>query len=250
MSQNHFLAALSRETQEILDPNLELIEVRKGQPEAGNNSREEAIYFPLTGLFSLELRLYDGFCAHLALLGFRNVIGTGHFSDSVLPGFARAVVSGYSLRMPKDKFVEISLEQVDLQSALQEQLIHNTALIGIGSACNMHHALSKRLARWLTVAAEVSAAKSFELTHEELAHLLGVRREAITEAVARLAQTGAIETARGRISLRDPLRLQGFACECHRTWTSSRSLIRPTSVAVKSPSVHRRIAESVVASGM
>lgn len=208
------------------------------------------MHFPLTGLFSLELRLYDGFCAHLALLGFRNVIGTGHFSDAALPGFARAVIPGYSLRMPKDRFLEISTEQPDLQTALQEQLLLNTALIGIGSACNMHHALSKRLARWLIVAAEFSAAKSFELTHEELAHLLGVRREAITEALARLAQSAAIETARGRISLSDPRRLWGFACECHRIWTSSGSSVRPSAVALRSPSVHRRSGEAVVASGM
>jgi Mn-dependent DtxR family transcriptional regulator len=79
----------------------------------------------------------------------------------------------------------------------------------------MHHPLQRRLARWLLSAADASSSKSFELTHEELASLLGVRREAVTESLSRLSLAGAIETTRGRVSLRDRQLLHDASCECH-----------------------------------
>lgn len=250
MSQNFFLANLSRDCQEALDPHLEIIEIRKGQPDERSLWQSEAIYFPLTGLFSVEMRLADGFSAHLALLGFRNAICGKHLVDVALPGHARAVVGGYSLKIPKDRFLEAVATHADLQRRLQDQLIQITSLIGLVSACNLHHALSKRLARWLLFAADISATKSFDLTHEELAHLLGVRREAVTEAVARLSQSGAVETARGRLAVSDPGRLQSLACECHRNWASSQTPPQFGVSPVRSRSTSPRIGEPMAASGM
>jgi len=250
MSQNLFLAGLSRDCQEALDPHLEIIEIRKGQPDERSHAHSDAIYFPLTGLFSVEMRLADGFSAHLALLGFRNAICGKHLLDTALPGYARAVIPGYSLKISKDKFLDAVAAHADLQRRLQEQLIQTTSLIGLGSACNLHHSLSKRLARWLLFAVDISAAKLFDLTHEELANLLGVRREAVTEAVARLAQSGAIETSRGRLAVSDQARLQSFACECHRNWATSQAALQAGASAVKFRSANPKIGEAMVASSM
>jgi hypothetical protein len=80
--------------------------------------------------------------------------------------------------------------------------------------------------------------------------LLGVRREAVTEAVARLSQSGAVETARGRLAVSDPGRLQSLACECHRNWATSQTPPQFGVSPVRSRSASQRIGEPMAASGM
>ncbi len=193
----------------------EIAEVRKGHLGESVEDSRDFVFFPLTCLYSVDIRMTDGFQAHLALLGYRHAVGTRYVSEPPLPGAARVIVSGYALRLPIDIFIAEWSRSTELQRALQDQLFQLTRVLGIASACNMHHPLQPRLARWLLSAADASSAKSFELTHEELASLLGVRREAVTESLSRLSLAGAIETTRGRVTLRDRQLLRNASCECH-----------------------------------
>jgi CRP-like cAMP-binding protein len=215
MSQNRFLSMLPRPIQEVFDTHSEITEIRKGQIGDSTDDDQEFVFFPLTCLYSVDIRMTDGFQAHLALLGYRHAVGTRYASEPPLPGAARVIVSGYALRLPFDIFIAEWSRSAELQRALQDQLFQLTRMLGIATACNMHHPLQRRLARWLLSAADASSSKSFELTHEELASLLGVRREAVTESLSRLSLAGAIETTRGRVSLRDRQLLHDASCECH-----------------------------------
>jgi CRP-like cAMP-binding protein len=235
MSQNRFLSLLPRPVQEVFDTHSEITEVRKGQVGDSAEDSLNFVYFPLTCLYSVDIRMTDGFQAHLALFGYRHAVGTRYVSEPPLPGAARVIVSGYALRLPIDIFIAEWSRSAELQRALQDQLFELTRTLGIATACNMHHPLQRRLARWLLSAAEASSAKSFELTHEELASLLGVRREAITESLSRLSLAGALETTRGRVSLRDRQLLRNASCECHDLSLEER-------VSANSRPNHRRVA--------
>ena len=215
MSQNRFLSRLPRAVQEVFDIHSEITEVRKGQLGDFTDEEEELVFFPLTCLYSVDIRMTDGFQAHLALLGYRHALGTRYRSEPPLPGAARVIVSGYALRLPMDIFVAEWSKNVELQRALHDQLFQMTRMLGIATACNMHHPLQRRLAKWLLSAADVSSVNTFELTHEELASLLGVRREAVTESLSRLSLAGAIETTRGRVAITDRRLLREASCECH-----------------------------------
>ena len=214
MSQNLFLSNLPRPLQETFDVHAEIVEVPKGAIKSSEDGKSEDVYFPLTCLYSVDIRMTDGFQAHLAMLGYRHVVAARYFSEPPLPGAARVIVSGYALRLPADIFFAEWRRSVELQRSVQDQLFQLTRMLGIATACNMHHPLQRRLARWLISAADASSARNFELTHEEMASLLGVRREAVTESLSRLSLSGAIETTRGRVGIRDPQRLREAACEC------------------------------------
>ena len=66
---------------------------------------QEFVFFPLTCLYSVDIRMTDGFQAHLALLGYRHAVGTRYASEPPFPGAARVIVPCYALRLPFDIFI-------------------------------------------------------------------------------------------------------------------------------------------------
>jgi hypothetical protein len=53
------------------------------------------------------------------------------------------------------------------------------------------------------------------MTQELIANMLGVRREGVTDAAGKLQKLGAIQYARGRITVLDRPQLELLCCECY-----------------------------------
>jgi hypothetical protein len=53
------------------------------------------------------------------------------------------------------------------------------------------------------------------LTHEFLAHMLGVRRATVTEAASGLRAEGLIAYAHGRVTISDRAGLHAASCGCY-----------------------------------
>jgi CRP-like cAMP-binding protein len=87
--------------------------------------------------------------------------------------------------------------------------------IGQVAACNRHHSLEQRLCRLLLSYLDRVPLNTLTMTHERLADVLGVRREAVTQAAGRLQKTGLIHSSHGQIAVLDRSRLEALTCECY-----------------------------------
>ena len=84
------------------------------------------------------------------------------------------------------------------------------------AACNAHHALVSRLARWLLLSSDSVDLADLLMTQESLSSILGVRRAGITVAANALKSSGAIRNTRGRFTVVDRAGLERQACACYR----------------------------------
>lgn len=82
-------------------------------------------------------------------------------------------------------------------------------------SCNLTHSISERCARWLLMTNERVGSNTFELTHDFLALMLGVRRAGVSQVAGALQAFGAISYRRGHITVVDEARLRSCACECY-----------------------------------
>ena len=79
------------------------------------------------------------------------------------------------------------------------------------------HVVEQRLARWLLMTADRVHAPTFRITHEFLSHMLGVRRERITQSASALQRRKLITHTRGRVVILAREGLERASCACYQS---------------------------------
>ena len=215
-TSNQLLAALPSADFERLAPMLELVQVDVGDVLFEPRDPIRAIYFPHDSLVSL-LGVAEGrMTLEVGLVGREGMLGAtvalGHDTAQV-----RAVVqrSGSASRMDSALFRAEFANNPALQRVLYrytDTLLAQAIQIAV---CSRFHVLEARLARSLLVTRDRLQSDKFHLTHEFLAHALGVRRVGVTKAASALQQQGLIIYSRGNIEILDVDGLAAASCKCY-----------------------------------
>jgi hypothetical protein len=82
-------------------------------------------------------------------------------------------------------------------------------------ACNRHHSVHQRVVSLLLSMLDRMHSDQMEITQDQMANMLGVRRESVTEAAGKLQKTGLIQYLRGQVIVLDRTLLEAQACECY-----------------------------------
>ena len=69
------------------------------------------------------------------------------------------------------------------------------------------------------------------MTQEQIANMLGVRREGVTEAARKLQTAGLIKYTRGHIIIIDRPGLEARACECYAVVKTESERLLPERIA-------------------
>jgi CRP-like cAMP-binding protein len=214
--RNLLLAALPDVDFARLAPMLEPVQVEAGDVlfEPGDAIRH--IYFPHDSLVSL-LGVAEGrMTLEVGLIGREGMLGAtvalGHEVAQL-----RAVVqrAGSASRMDSARFRAEFAGNPSLQRVLYrytDTLLAQAIQIAV---CSRFHVLEARLARSLLITRDRLQSDKFHLTHEFLAHALGVRRVGVTKAASALQQQGLIIYSRGNIEILDQAGLAAASCKCY-----------------------------------
>jgi len=214
---NSLLASLPRKDYEHLLTGSESVTLTFGEIiyEPGQPIRH--VYFPNDALVSL-LTLADGHLAlEVGMVGHEGMVGTP-VPLGINVSAVRALVqgSGTAMRMTSARFLKEFRDCPPLQRALYRYIHVLMAQVTQTAACNRFHVVEARLARWLLMTRDRVRANQFRLTHEFLAHMLGVRRVGVTGAASALQQQKLIRYSRGEISILDGKGLEAAACRCYQ----------------------------------
>jgi len=214
---NRILASIPSKQYKRLQSQLEPVTLAFGQVLYEPQKTIEFVYFPLDCLVSLLTAVDKRRTLEVGMVGNEGMAGMPFILGIGVSG-VRALVQGGggALRMASAPFrVEFNRNPA-LQDALYRYTYALMAQISQTAACNRFHEGEARLCRWLLMTRDRLGSDEFRLTHEFLAHMLGLRREGVTEAASALKERKLISYARGKIRILDVRGLKASSCTCYQ----------------------------------
>jgi CRP-like cAMP-binding protein len=175
------------------------------------------LYFLEEGMASMTTTFKDGSQVEVGMFGYESVIGVSALmgtKKSLNRVYTQIAGHGYTCQIEDARrefrlggyfhFLALRYVQAQLVQAMQS------------AGCNAKHNFEQRLARWLLICADRAHVDTFNISHEFLADMLGVRRPTVSTTAAILKRKGLIEYTRGEIRILDAPGLTKTACECYR----------------------------------
>jgi hypothetical protein len=176
------------------------------------------VHFPEDCVISLVTDLKNGDMVEAMTIGNDGFAGLAIFHGLFVSKLlAIGQITGYSRRIVAEDFRQLVEECEDLSRLLHRysQFVFET--VSQSAACNRHHVIEERCARWLLMSQDRVGRDRFDLTQEFLAEMLGVRRPGVTVAMGILEKAGLIAHGRGNITVVDRAGLEKASCECYPT---------------------------------
>jgi CRP-like cAMP-binding protein len=174
-------------------------------------------YFPHHGtVISMTRTVEAGATVEVGIVGCEGLVGIQSVltlapmgSDGVvqIPGSA----SRADIRALRAVFDEDAVLR-DLMMRSSVEFLHQVSQHVV---CNRLHSVEQRLAKWLLGVHDRISSDFVALTHDFLAHMLGIRRPGVTVAVGALEMDGLIRHRRNQITIRDRAGLEARTCECY-----------------------------------
>ncbi len=212
--QNRLLAALSESELERWRPNLEHVEMPRGQVLCRSGGTHEHAYFPTTSIVSLVYVTAAGASTETTVVGNEGVVGISLFlrgDTTVSQAVVQTAGHGYRVR------AQMVRHETDCHGPVLSVLLRYTltmiAQVAQTAACNRYQSIDQLLSRRLLMALDRSSGDELAMTQELAAELLGVRREGVTAAAHKLQREGVIRYRRGHVAVLDRHGLEERACE-------------------------------------
>lgn len=213
---NGILGRLPKTQLSAITPLLRKIYLPRGSIMELPHQTVSRVYFPIDCVGSLiavgreETRIETGLIGSEGLTGLGLLVG-----DEKTPHELINQVEGFSFTMAAEDFVKAFDLAPDLHliasrfaRAMNVQISH-TAL------ANGKFEVRHRLARWLLMVHDRTLRESFNLTHDFLAVMLGIRRSSVTDALHILEGERLIRAGRGNIEIKDRRGLISVAGETY-----------------------------------
>lgn len=220
---NLLLGSLPAKDQRRLSPRFEIVALLADEQLHSAGQPIPDVYFPTPGcMISLVKVLDDGRRFDTGPIGYEGLIGAEAVFGADESLFEATVrVAGRALRMRLKALKGELRENRRWQDVLLRYLQFLLANVSQVAGCNCFHPLDKHLCAWLLTIHDRIRTGEFEMTHEVLAKMLGVRRVAVTLAARKLQERGLIRYSWGKLTILDRDGLKANACVCYQQHTQA-----------------------------
>jgi CRP-like cAMP-binding protein len=215
--QNRMVRALSAEERARLLPSMQRVSLALGQVIYEPGTRLGHAYLPTTSIVSSIYTTQEGATAQMALIGNEGVAGIELFLDRDTAHYRTVVqIAGDAIKAPAKPLQAEFARGGSFQHAILRYSHNLLAQLAQTAVCNRLHSVEQRLCRWLLECDDRVNGNEIQMTQENIANMLGVRREGVTVAAGRLQDAGLIQYSRGHIHILDRQGLEAIGCECYR----------------------------------
>lgn len=196
---------------------LEPVELKPRRVLRYPNTAMDHVYFVEEGLISVLAHTSHSKSVEVWLIGREGLVGVPAVLGERVSSHRRIVqVAGSALRIHADDLRRVLDESAPLRHLLPryvQTVLIQTSQLG---ACNAHHGIQQRLARWLLMLQDRCQTAALPLTHEMVSCMLGVRRATVSDSIAALEEQGILGGSRSLITIVDRRELELIACVCYR----------------------------------
>jgi CRP-like cAMP-binding protein len=218
--RNGLLARLCDDDFQHLRSSLKTVSLQPKQVLQNQGERLRYVYFPNGGVISMASILPDGNMVEAATIGDDGIVGIEAFFSEEATSATETIVQ---VPVPNDSAERLSVSDFRRELAARPSFHRAVAryvevLYAVMTrlmACNAHHAVDQRCARWLLMMHDRMHGQAFHLSHEFLAAMLGVRRQSVSVIAGTFRAAGLIRYVHGRITVLDRKGLEASACECY-----------------------------------
>ncbi|MEN9888142.1 MAG: hypothetical protein RL559_179 [Pseudomonadota bacterium] len=209
---NDCLDELDESDVQRLRPHLRAVNLEAGERLQTAGEPVARLLFPISCLIAFSRELSTGISVDTALIGPEGVVGLRGLIQQPSLHEVQVVVSGLAYEV---RIADFSPE-LQRSSGIQRMCMRaGTRIIDMIStelACSRFHAVEARLAKWILVRHDRGQGGTILATHQSIADSLGVRREAVTNALQRLE---GVRVERGCLQVHDRAPLEAACCECY-----------------------------------
>jgi len=227
---NYLLSRLTASDLAKLEPHLAPADLSPGSILYETGEKLSHVYFPTTAIVSLVYETQSGETAEIGIAGNQGMVGVATFlGGETTVGRAVVQTAGHGVKMAADKAKNEFLAGGVFQEMMLRYAQAFMTQISQSAVCNRLHSVSQRLCRWLLMTHDQLPGDRLIMTHDAMAHMLGVRREGVTIAAGQLQDLGIISYRRGSVVIHDRVALEKASCECYQVVASEyQRLIGPS----------------------
>jgi len=217
MNKNNLINPLPKEMQDLVLAKAEIVDLTLSQVICVYDRPVVSLYFPINGFISITQSIDKHPPIEIGMIGREGMLGAEVILGSMTNPFGALVQgSGNAWKMDVNDFLSHTTNIPEFKSIVNNYLIVRIKQLGLSTACEHFHEIGPRLAKWLLMSQDRAHSPTFQMTHEFIALMLGVRRVGITTTAADFRRRGLIEYHRGEMKVLNRVALKAEACSCYQ----------------------------------